>query len=203
MTRFLIHDIKGDVRSAVLSCQACWCWCCLRCYIIILPWHVRVYRTSIGRCFQMSSKSWSYNWQIYSPNKLPYNWMDGVNWHWIRIQNKAVRRFLFLNFSFFAFNRFYFLTTLFLLYSFCNMHKEQIQYAIQICNTKYNMHKVHIYFAYILCIYTLCTLQRFLSAQLVSIYEERIRLRHHVSCCLATRFVAKQNTKSRKLANWS
>ena len=39
------------------------------------------------------------------------------------------------------------------------MHKVQIQYAIQyaICNTKYNMHKVYIY-----------TLQRFLSAQLIS-----------------------------------
>ena len=71
----------------------------------------------------------------------------------------------FFKLQFFAFNRFYFLTTLFLLYSFCNMHKVQIQYAIQyaICNTKYNMHKVYIY-----------TLQRFLSAQLVSIYEERI-----------------------------
>ena len=72
------------------------------------------------------------------------------------------------------------------------MHKVQIQYAIQhaICNTKYNMHKVYIY-----------TLQRFLSAQLVSIYEERIHLWRHVSCCYSylVCWQTKINHETRKL----
>ena len=123
MTPFIIHDIMGDVRSAVLSCQACWWLSTMLHYnlgIITYPtnWHIRkwgLYRTSIDSA--------------------------GV------FKCPAVYRFLFLNFSFLLLIAFIFNHT-FLLYSFCNMHKVQIQYAIQYAIQNTICTK---------CIYTLCS----------------------------------------------